>query len=88
MEQKNIVCDACGRSHLQNRFHLNPNLDICLECANNIKDKKLSVPHMRHFVEVVRTYMKWTLGTCTDDEDEDDYFMDRPRDISFGGGEK
>ena len=49
-ERKNIVCDACGQSHLEQRFHLPPDLDLCVECAGQIKDGNLPIPYMKNFI--------------------------------------
>lgn len=57
MDQKNIFCDACSRTHLEGRYHLEPDLDLCRDCAENAKKSTLSVPYMRKFVEAVRKLM-------------------------------
>lgn len=59
-ERKNIVCDACGRSHLEQRFHLPPDLDLCVECAGQIKDGNLPIPYMKKFILAARSLMKFT----------------------------
>lgn len=74
-DQKNIICDACSRTHLQERFHLpSHNIDLCLECVDKIKDEKLSIPYMRKFIQVVRSAMEYSEVDGNAAEDDDSAF--------------
>jgi hypothetical protein len=57
--KKNIVCDACGKTHLAAGYHLEPNLDLCLDCAKRAEDGTLLLPYMKKFIAAVRKLMTY-----------------------------
>lgn len=59
-DAKNITCDACGQSPLRYYFHLEPDLDLCLDCAGRIKDGNLDRLNMQRFIQATRKLMRYT----------------------------